>query len=219
MESQIYNKEGVVVGKIDLPAKLFGERWYPDLVHQVIVLIQTNKRKNIAHTKDRSEVRGGGRKPWQQKGLGRARHGSIRSPIWIGGGVTHGPRREKIYKRKINKKIKKKALFSILSKKLKDNEILFVDSFDYKEPKTKKIQESINKFAKIKGFNKINYKKGNRVLFYTSKKDDNLIRMSKNIKSVAIDEVRNMNPYDTLNYKYLIISEPKESLKVLSKRV
>ena len=129
MESKIYSKAGKEVGTITLPANIFGLTWNDALMHQVVTTMQANARNIIAHTKSRGDVRGGGRKPWQQKGTGRARHGSIRSPIWRGGGVTHGPRNDKVYAREIPKKMRAKALFIALSRKFKDGELLFVNSF------------------------------------------------------------------------------------------
>src|SRR3954466_2367188 len=108
MKTDIYNTEGKKAGSIDLPEAVFNQPWNNALIHQVVVSMQANARTNVAHTKDRGEVRGGGRKPWQQKGTGRARHGSIRSPIWKGGGVTHGPRNEKVFSRAIPKKMRAK---------------------------------------------------------------------------------------------------------------
>src|SRR3990167_1999081 len=127
MESVVYNIEGKKAGTITLPDSIFGVRWNADLVKQVADSLMSTKRKPVAHTKNRGEVRGGGKKPWQQKGTGRARHGSTRSPIWIGGGVSGGPRNEKNFDKKINKKMKAKALYTILSAKLKNGEVLFVD--------------------------------------------------------------------------------------------
>ena len=137
MEAIIYNQKGAEAGKIKLPEKVFKAKWRADLVHQVVEGMRSNKRAGTADTKDRGEVRGGGKKPWKQKGTGRARHGSTRSPIWVGGGVTHGPLAEKNYKRKITKSMRAQALFSVLSKKYKDGEIIFVDSLEMKEMKTK----------------------------------------------------------------------------------
>src|SRR5947207_14998089 len=128
METTIYTKEGKKKGTITLPEEVFGLNWNADLVHEVLTSLATNARTPVAHTKNRGEVRGGGKKPWQQKGTGRARHGSIRSPIWVGGGVTHGPRADKNYFRKVNKKMKAKALYTLLSAKFRDGEVLFVES-------------------------------------------------------------------------------------------
>ena len=108
METKIYNQKGKPAGKIALPEAVFGVPWNADLVHQVVNSLRSKARTPVAHTKNRGEVRGGGKKPWQQKGIGKARHGSIRSPIWVGGGVTHGPRNDKNYDRKVNKKAKRK---------------------------------------------------------------------------------------------------------------
>jgi len=110
---KVYNAKGEVVGETELPSEIFNVEFNPDLVHQVVVSQMANKRQPIAHTKDRSEVSGSGRKIWPQKGLGRARHGDIRAPIFRHGGVAHGPRKEKIYKVKIPKKMKRKALFMV----------------------------------------------------------------------------------------------------------
>src|ERR1035437_4179320 len=137
METAVYNQKGGDAGKITLPEHIFGLNWNSDLVHQVAVSMASNARQPIAHAKTRGEVRGGGKKPWQQKGTGRARHGSTRSPIWVGGGVTHGPRNDKNFDRKVSKKMKTKALYTILSKKYKEGEVLFVDSIVLKEGKTK----------------------------------------------------------------------------------
>src|SRR5512146_309454 len=115
-----------------------------DLVAQVLYIQQSNARLGTAKAKTRAEVRGGGIKPWKQKGTGRARHGSIRSPLWVGGGVAHGPRNDKNFDRKINKKMKAKALYTILSKKFADGEVLFIDSISIDKPKTKDAKEIIS---------------------------------------------------------------------------
>src|ERR1035437_1215074 len=137
METTLYNQKGQEAGKIKLSEAVFGAQWNADLVHLVMVAMRSNERDPIAHTKTRGEVRGGGKKPWQQKGTGRARHGSTRSPIWVGGGVTHGPRNDKDYSRKVNKKMKAKALYTILSRKFSDGQIVFVDDISFRAPKTK----------------------------------------------------------------------------------
>lgn len=144
MKAPIYNIQGKEIGEIELP-KIFDRPWNADLVHQVVTSIQANRREPIAHTKTRAEVRGGGVKPWRQKGTGRARHGSIRSPIWVGGGVAHGPSKERSYKKKINKKMSRAALHSALAKRAADNEIIIVDSLAIK--KTKDLARAINTLA------------------------------------------------------------------------
>ena len=121
MKFSVINQKGEKLKETLLPKEIFEVKSNNDLIHQVVVSQMSNRRKNIAHTKDRSEVSGGGRKPWRQKGLGKARHGSIRSPIWIGGGVTFGPTKERVFKKKINKKMRRKALFMVLSAKAKNN--------------------------------------------------------------------------------------------------
>src|SRR3989338_8555313 len=149
MDAQVYNQKGEAVGKIKIPESIFGVRWNSDLVHQVVTSMLSSKRKGTAHAKTRGEVRGGGKKPWKQKGTGRARHGSSRSPIWVGGGVTHGPRNEKNYFRKVNKKMKTKALLTVLSRKFRDGEVAFVDEISLKEPKTKLAIRTLVSLSKI----------------------------------------------------------------------
>ena len=130
MKTKVYDHKGKEARSIDLPDTLFGLDWNADLVHQVVVGMQSNARTNTAHTKDRSEVSGGGKKPWRQKGTGQARHGSKRSPIWSGGGITFGPRNERNYDKKINTKMRRKALLVALSQKMRDGQVLFVDGFE-----------------------------------------------------------------------------------------
>src|SRR3972149_5550000 len=143
MEEKLYNQEGKEVGKLELPEYVFNLPWNADLVHQVSVSMMANIRMPLAHAKTRGEVRGGGKKPWRQKGTGRARHGSSRSPIWVGGGVTHGPRNDKIFDKKVNKKMKAKALYTILSAKYKKGEVLFVDDLSLRAIKTKDARDTL----------------------------------------------------------------------------
>ncbi len=217
MEAKIYNKEGKETGKIDLPASIFGVKWNDDLVHQVATAMQANLRRTIADTKDRGEVRGGGKKPWRQKGSGRARHGSSRSPIWIGGGITHGPKAEKDYSQKLNKKMKAKAFLTVLSRKLSDGEIVWLDDLSLSTPKTKEAQNCLNNLAKA-GFDKINYKAGRRALVLTPAQDLSLARSLRNISSTWVTTLRDVNVLDLLNYKYIVIARPEESLTALKVR-
>ncbi len=215
IETEVYNQKGKSVGKLSLPETIFGLTWNGDLVHQVVTAMQANARTPVAHTKDRSDVRGGGRKPWRQKGTGRARHGSSRSPIWKGGGITHGPRSEKSYEQKINKKMKAKALFTVLSEKFRKGQILFVDEMSLKNIKTKDAVSIIKDLSTVSGFEKIMGGKKVNVYITTPAKTDNLKKSFANIKTVEIDEVRNINPVDLLTYRYIIISQPKESIAFL----
>ncbi len=212
METKIYNRKGEDAGKITLSESVFGNRWNADLVHQVVTSLMSNARTPVAHTKTRAEVRGGGKKPWQQKGLGRARHGSSRSPIWVGGGVAHGPRNDKNYSRKINRKMKEKALFTVLSKKFKDNEIIFVDALDFAAPKTSDAREVIKSLGGIKGYERLTTKKINTAFIALPKKDKFVEKSFNNFGNVEVGEIRNLNPLHVLNYKYLVIANPKESL-------
>jgi len=216
MKATIYNIKGTKAGDIDLPEEIFGLDMNESLVHQVYVSMISNKRANIAHTKDRSEVRGGGKKPWKQKGTGRARVGSNRSPIWIGGGITFGPRNEKNFKKKINKKMKSKALFTILSQKMRDGEIIFVDSLSFDAPKTKEAASVLANLAKVKGFEGLANKKNNRAYIATHSSDENAQKSFANFSNVSVDELRKLNAVDLLTYKYVVITSPEESMKVLS---
>ena len=217
MEAVIYNQKGKEAGKIELPKEIFGLPWNADLVHQVVVSMRSNQRVAIADTKDRAQVRGGGKKPWQQKGTGRARHGSSRSPIWSGGGVTHGPTSEKNFSKKINKKMKTKALFTILSAKLRDGEIFFVDKLAL-SGKTKEAGALLTTMSKVEKFEKAAYEKGKRVLLAPVTLTPEVERSFENLKTVKAEELRNINPLTLITYKYLVLAEPEESLKAITAR-
>lgn len=219
MEQVIYNTKGKEVAKVKVPETVFGLAWNADLVHQVVTSMESDARHSIAHTKDRSEVRGGGKKPWRQKGTGRARHGSRRSPIWVGGGITFGPRNEKDYSRKVNKKMKTKALYTILSQKLRDGEVLFVDDIAFAEPKTKEAKEVLKNLSGVKGCETLATKRKNAAYIATDVRDLNSKKSFDNFGNVKLDEVRNLNPIDLLTYKYLIIENPDVSVKQLEARM
>jgi large subunit ribosomal protein L4 len=213
MDAPIYNQSGKPAGKIKLPDAVFGLKWNADLVHEIVRLMNSNSRSPIANAKMRGEVRGGGKKPWQQKGTGRARHGSSRSPIWVGGGTTHGPRKEKNYARKINKKAKAKALYTILSRKFKDGEVLFLDTVSMAAPKAAEARNVIQSLSKIKGFEKLATKKQNAAMFALDKKTDAVTKSFRNFGNVSVEEFRNINPVSVLNHTYLIVTNPEASLK------
>ena len=216
MKTDIYNHTGKVAGSIELPESIFGLEWNGDLVHQVAVAMQANARANTAHTKDRSEVSGGGRKPWKQKGTGQARHGSRRSPIWRGGGITFGPRSERDYSQKINKKMRSKALFVALSQKLRDGKIIFTEALAPAEGKTAEMKKILEAFAGIEGFSTLNTKKHNNVFMTTAVPSAEVKRASKNIFHVTLADLINLNVVDVLNYRYLIITDPSTSVEVLT---
>lgn len=136
-ELKLYSLDGKEVGTYPVTDSLFAVKPKESVIHQAILAQEANARVAIAHTKDRSEVRGGGKKPWKQKGTGRARHGSSRSPIWIGGGVTHGPRNERNFSIKINKKAKRTALAMALTDKVQDGAFIAVENYEIPEAKTK----------------------------------------------------------------------------------
>jgi len=219
METKIYNQTGKETGTFKLPAGIFDMPWNADLVHEVVRLMNSNSRTNVAHTKTRGEVRGGGKKPWKQKGTGRARHGSSRSPIWVGGGVTHGPRNDQNYSRKINKKVKDKAFLTILSRKWKDGEILFVDAISMAKPKAKDAKSVLNAFGTIKGFEKIASKKKNAAILAFDQRTASVDKSFKNFGNVSVEEFRNINPVSLMNHTYLVIVNPENSLKALSAKV
>lgn len=202
MKLKVYNMEAEQVSEVELSDRIFGTKWNPDLVHQVVTSLKANVRQP-AHTKMRSEVRGGGRKPWRQKGTGRARHGSIRSPLWVGGGVTHGPQKEKNYSKKLNKKMKKIALFSILSRKAVEGELIVIDSVDFPGEKTKYASAFLSRLERKKII-----KPAKSVLVLLDKKQT--FRAFRNLPRVLIEEVRNLNSLEALSNKYLLFS--KESI-------
>jgi large subunit ribosomal protein L4 len=216
METKIYNQSGKETGKMKLPESVFGLPWNADLVHEIVRLMNSNSRMNVAHTKTRGEVRGGGKKPWQQKGTGRARHGSTRSPIWVGGGVAHGPRNEQNYSRKINKKAKAKAFYTILSRKFKDGQILFLDNMSIAAPKAKDAKIILSSLAKIKGYEKLATKKVNTAIIAMDAKSATIEKSFRNFGNVSVEEFRNINPVSVLNHTYLIVANPEESLKAFS---
>ncbi len=219
LKSKIYTMTGKESGTIDLPEAVFGLKWNADLVHQVVTSMESTQRTNVAHTKNRGEVSGGGKKPWQQKGTGRARHGSIRSPLWVGGGVTHGPRADKNYDRKVNRKMKAKALYTILSSKLKDGKILFVDDIVFTKPKTKDAKEVLSTLSKITGFKDLLAKRKNSAYIALASKDINTEKSLQNFGNYMVDEIRNINPVDLMKYKYVVISNPEKGLSQISAKL
>ena len=208
MKVSIYNNQkGEKTGQAELPEGVFGVAANIDLLRQVVISQMANRRQGNAHAKDRSEVSGGGRKPWKQKGTGRARHGSNRSPIWVGGGVSFGPRNEKNYKKEIPSKMRKKALLMALSGKAKANQIIIIENFSVQgeKPKTKQIADFVKK---LPCYNE-------NCLVVLAKMDKNLILSLRNIKNIETMQAKDLNALDVLSFKYILM--PQESVEVVGK--
>jgi len=219
MNAKIYSVEGKEAGSIALPEAVFGVAWNPDMVHEVVTGMQANARAGTAHTKDRSEVRGGGKKPWKQKGTGRARHGSRRSPIWSGGGIAHGPRSDKDDSVKINKKVRAKALASVLSKKFTDNEVIFVDALAMTEPKTKAAKAVLASLATAAGQAQLATKRKNAAVVVLSSRDLATEKSFRNFGNIEVVQAKDINPVDLLTYKYVVVSHPVATVEILAGRV
>jgi large subunit ribosomal protein L4 len=203
MKIKVFNQKGEETGMMMLPKEIFGVDFDTDLIYEVQRAQMANRRKIVAHTKNRSEVAGGGKKPWAQKGTGRSRHGSIRSPIWRKGGVVFGPRKEKIFKQKINKKTRIKALFMVLSQKVRDNEVLVLDKIELKEAKTKIIAEILKKLGAF----------GKSIILSLEKNPKNkeeqkkIILASRNISRIKLLPIEDLNALDLLRAKFLVLTK------------
>ncbi|OGY41693.1 MAG: 50S ribosomal protein L4 [Candidatus Buchananbacteria bacterium RBG_13_39_9] len=195
---KVYNLEGKEIEELKLDSQIFDVAINPALVHQVIEAQQANARFAWAHTKNKSEVRGGGRKPWRQKGTGRARHGSIRSPLWIGGGVTFGPRKDRSYTQKVNKKMKRKALYMGLTDKVKENCLVIVDKLELPEIKTKKLANILHKLP---------MKESISTLIVLAQKDDKIIKSANNLPKIKTIFADSLNIFDILQCKFLLIDK------------
>ena len=212
---KVYNQNAEVIGEMELSQKVFGMKVNNSLVHQAVTTQMANERQVIAHTKDRSEVRGGGRKPWRQKGTGRARHGSSRSPIWIGGGVTFGPRNDRNFKKRINKKMKQNALLMVLSDKAAGDNFIILDKLEVTEFKTKVFNKIITGFeTKIlkskKKETKADAKKKEvkrSFLMIVDKGDEKLSCSARNLPGIKLINTENINIVDLLKYKNLILNK------------
>ncbi|MEK7118164.1 MAG: 50S ribosomal protein L4 [Patescibacteria group bacterium] len=218
LEATVYSSDAEANGKVKLPAGVFGLKWNADLVHQVVTAMQANARKPVAHTKDRSEVRGGGKKPWRQKGTGRARHGSSRSPIWRHGGITFGPRKDKDYSQKINRKMRVKAFYAILSKKYADGNLLFLSGMAIAEPKTKVAREMLSKLGKITGYESMATRRKNGVYIILPRANLNVKKSFQNMGNVLVGTASVMNSVDLLAYRNVLVVDPGECLPIIEAR-
>ena len=190
----VYNIEGKKVSDVELNEEIFGIEPNEYIVHSVLVNYLANQRQGTQNTKTRSEVSGGGRKPWRQKGTGRARQGSIRAPQWIKGGIALGPK-PRAYSYRINKKEKALAVKSLLSAKLAESNLVVVDNFDLKEIKTKEVANSLNNLKVDNG------------LIVVAEQNENLQKSARNIKDVKTTRATSLNVFDLLKFKKLVLTE------------
>jgi len=191
----VFNTDGKQVGEMDLRDDIFGIEIKEALLHQAVQVYLANQRQGTRAAKTRSEVRGGGRKPWRQKGTGRARVGTIRSPLWTGGGVVFAPK-QRDYSQKLPKKMRRKALLSALSSKVANNEMIVLDKLSFEEPKTKLVVNVLN-----------NLNVGEKALLVLKGKDETVQKSARNIPGVKTTLVNNLNVYEILKYDTLIITK------------
>ncbi len=192
MKLQVLDKKGKNIEEITLKDSVFKAEINKDLLAQYIYIYTSNQRQGTSSTKDRSEVSGGGKKPWRQKGTGRARVGSIRSPLWRHGGVTHGPN-PKSWNLKLSKRLKQQAMISALSAKVSSNTLKILDDLSIKTPKTKEIS-NLMKTLELKG----------KILFVLAKNDQAILKSSANIKNISISQASNLNVYELLRAKNVL---------------
>lgn len=207
VKTNVYNQKGEIVSELKLSDKVFAVKINEDLVHQAMVAQSSNERQVLAHTKTKAEVRGGGKKPWKQKGTGRARAGSSRSPIWIGGGITFGPRKDRNFSKKINIKMKKKAITMVLSDRFAENNLVVIDKFEMKEFSTKKFNELVKNIENIFPAKDEVKKPKRSILFVNDGKKEEVVLSSRNLVGFDIINLENINIIDLLKYKNLVITE------------
>lgn len=196
-KAPLYNQEGKKIGEVELPPTMFEIPVKPEIVHQAILNQNANARRPLAHTKTRGEVRGGGKKPWRQKGTGRARHGSIRSPIWKGGGIVFGPRASRNFHQVMTKKLKRKSLMMALSDRAKYSRIAIVKSLDLPEAKTRMLRELLKKIP-IDGKN---------ILLIMSKENSLTKRAARNLSGFRVCSGSNLNTRDIIASDALVIEQ------------
>lgn len=211
MQAKLVNLNHQEIETLDIPERVFAQPWNPDLVHQVLRAQELTGRVAWAHTKDRAEVSGGGKKPWRQKGTGRARAGSIRSPLWKGGGVTFGPRKNKILSVRINRKMRQKALFAVLSQKLREGEIFFVADNNLQITKTGELKKVLTAF--FSSWPK--QRRPARTLIVTAQKNRELERAANNLERVGVLASNSLNARDTLMPRWILIQ--RSSIPLIEK--
>ncbi len=197
MTIDMYNTQGKVVGSVELDERVFGVAVKPSLVHEAVMAQQANARTVYAHTKDRGEVRGGGKKPWKQKGTGRARHGSRRSPIWIGGGITFGPNAWRNFALKINRRARRKALFMALSDKVASQAFVVVDALTVAQPKTREVASMLQALPL----------KGKRTLLVVDSGKGDLRRAAQNLEYAQTIAPNSINVEDVVSFGTIVIGK------------
>lgn len=193
----VYNQKGKEIKKRDIPENIFGVLIKPGLVQEMVVAHAANSRVATAHTKTRAEISGGGKKPWKQKGTGRARHGSTRSPIWRKGGITFGPRSNRNYSKKVNTKAKRAALAMVLTDKVANKKLIILDAFTIEKPKTKEVAQALKAFPKLRS-----------VLLVLAGEHANFVRASRNLQNISLSSPANLNVYDAVLGDGIMMTEP-----------
>lgn len=191
----VYNIEGQQIGDMELRDDIFGVDINEPLMHQAVVRHLANQRQGTVATKTRGEVSGGGRKPWRQKGTGRARHGSTRSPIWVGGGVTFGPQ-PRDYRQRLPKKARRAALRSALSGKVRAGEFVVVDELQLAQPRTKEMARILSNLTE----------NAKRALVVTADRDENIVLSARNLPGIGTSRARDLNVYDVLDHTKIVIT-------------
>jgi len=209
MKVSLYNQKAEVIGEVELNPKIFEVKPKKHLLAEAVRIQLSNARKGLAHTKTKGEVRGGGKKPWKQKGTGRARAGSIRSPLWRGGGITFGPRSKRNWELKLNKKAKRQALFMALSDKAADNRFIVIDKMELPAIKTKEMAGIIS------GLKKSIKDMGNKQMLVFPKMDEKLVKSIRNLPSISSIFANSLNVVDVINADSMVVL--KESLPVIER--
>ncbi|HDQ25418.1 MAG TPA: 50S ribosomal protein L4 [bacterium] len=206
MKLDVIDAENKKTTELEIDDKLLDVKVKDDLIHDVLLALQQNRHTGSSNTLTRAEVRGGGKKPWKQKGTGQARHGSTRSPIWKGGGVTFGPRPLKS-RIKMNRDSKKRALQAVLAGKIKKNGMVIIDEFKVPEPKTKEVVSSLKKLNLA----------GVKLLFITDKNEAPLLKASRNIRGFTTVNAKDVNVYDLLVHANILAT--KKAVEEMIRRI
>jgi large subunit ribosomal protein L4 len=205
LKLDILNNEGKIISDFNISENIFGRELNSDLIAQYVRVYLTNQRVGNAHTKTRGEVSGAGKKPWKQKGTGRARVGSIRSPLWVKGGITHGPR-SKTFRLELPKKMRVGALLNVLSARYNSNNIKLIDSLVISDIKTKSFESFMSNLSLL----------GTKTLIVVADKNDNLIKSARNLDRVSVKMLSNLNAYDILNNSNILFD--KKSIEALESK-